>query len=392
MGEQNIVIAGAGIGGLTAALSLHAKGIEATVIESARTIAPLGVGINVQSEAVAVLTELGLGDRLAATGVATAEYIYCDRHGNRILTESRGRAAGNAAPQYSIHRGELQLLLLDAVRERLGADAVRTGIQLTDLRQDGQSVRITTLDRNSGGHETEMADLLIGADGLHSAVRARLHPDRMRLHWSGLRMWRGMAEADSFLTGQSMVIVNGGPTRLVAYPISSRTAPGRSLVNWVALVTVSEPGWLDDDAGFNRAASADDALPHVADFALGWLDVPGLVAASTDILEYPMVDRDPLPWWGRGRVTLLGDAAHPMYPVGALGGTQAILDASVLADELAVGDDPADALMRYENRRREPTSTIVLANRQYDLQERTGADAVRIIDDYQKTIATASRP
>ncbi|MGW2631587.1 flavin-dependent oxidoreductase [Streptomyces chattanoogensis] len=377
---MTVLIAGAGIGGLTAALSLHAAGADAIVVESAREIRPLGVGINLLPHAVRELTELGLGEDLAALGVATAEHVYSDRFGNEIFTEPRGTAQGYRWPQYSVHRGELQMLLLDAVRERLGADAVRSGARLVGFDESGEAgtVRARLLDRETGIVGETTADALIGADGLHSAVRAQLHPDGGPLLWSGIRMWRGTTVAEPFLTGRSMAIVREGDVELVAYPI------GGGRINWVCGVRVSEPQPLAEDAGWNRGGLLADVLPYYEDWKLGWLDVPALLAGSGEILEYPMVDREPLPAWGRGRVTLLGDAAHPMYPVGANGGSQAIVDARVLAHELARADDVPTGLARYENARRDATAAVVRANRDMSLAGgQTMRELARITDTYR---------
>ena len=355
---MSVLVAGAGIGGLTAALSFHAAGIEATVVESAREIRPLGVGINLLPHAVRELTELGLGDALADLGVATAENVYADRYGHRIFSEPRGLAQGYRWPQYSIHRGELQLLLLAAVRERLGPGAVRTGARVTGFEHgSGETVRVRVLDRATGTAGEEDAEALIGADGLHSAVRAELHPDDGPLLWSGIRMWRGTTRAAPFLTGRSMAIVRDGDVVMVAYPI------GRDRINWVCQVRVAEPGPLPGDAAWNRPGRSADVLPYYAHWALGWLDVPALLADCDEILEYPMADRDPLPSWGSGRVTLLGDAAHPMYPVGANGASQAIVDARVLAYELSAPDGVRVGRARYEAARRDATAAVVRANR-----------------------------
>ncbi|WP_445518863.1 flavin-dependent oxidoreductase [Streptomyces sp. NEAU-174] len=385
---MSVLIAGGGIGGLATALSLHAAGVGTAVVESAREIRPLGVGINLLPHAVRELVELGLGDELAAIGVATAENVYCDRFGRRIFTEPRGLAQGYRWPQYSVHRGELQRLLLAAVRERLGADAVRTGARVVGFDDSGQrdSVRVHILDRATGTVEKTAARALIGADGLHSAVRAALHPQDGPLLWSGIRMWRGTTPAESFLTGRSMVIVHDGDAELVAYPI------GGGRVNWVCQVRMSEPGPLTGDAAWNRAGRLADVLPYFEDWRLGWLDVPGLLTGGTEILEYPMVDREPLPWWGSGRVTLLGDAAHPMYPVGANGASQAVVDARVLARELARTDDVPTALAHYETERREATAAVVRANRAMNRAgARTPEELARVTDTYRDTTGSDVR-
>lgn len=385
---MTVLIAGAGIGGLTAALSLHAAGIDATVVDSAREIRPLGVGINLLPHAVRELIELGLGDDLAAIGVATAENVYADRYGHRLFAEPRGVAQGYRWPQYSVHRGELQLLLLAAVHKRLGADAVRTGARVVDFRQSAgrDTVRTRILDRATGTAEETEAEALIGADGLHSAVRARLCPDGGPLLWSGIRMWRGTTEAERFLTGRSMAIVRDGDAELVAYPI------GRGRINWVCQVRVAEPGPLGGDAGWNRAARLADVLPYYEDWRLGWLDVPGLLRNTGEILVYPMVDREPLPSWGSGRVTLLGDAAHPMYPVGANGASQAIVDARVLACELARADNVPAGLARYEAERREATAAVVRANRAMHRDGgRTARELARVTDAYRQATGSDAR-
>jgi 5-methylphenazine-1-carboxylate 1-monooxygenase len=357
-----VLIAGAGIAGLTAALSLHAVGIEARLVDSATTLKPLGVGINLLPHAVRELTELGLGPQLAATGIATSEQAHFDRHGSLIWGEPRGRGLGYAWPQYSIHRGELQMMLLDAVRDRLGDKAVTTAATVTGFTDRDGAVGVLLSDRSNGRVVPVTADVLIGADGLYSAVRAQLHPDEPPPRWSGVMMWRGAAEGRPFLSGATLAITGSTSTvKFVAYQIATR-GDGTALINWVAEVMVggaeppSRPDW-------NSAGRLAEALPHFQGWTFDWLDVPGLMSRSPEILEYPMVDRDPLPSWGRGRVTLMGDAAHPVYPIGSNGGSQAIIDARVLARELAAAAAPADGLAAYEAERLPAVNAIVLATR-----------------------------
>ncbi|WP_131742275.1 flavin-dependent oxidoreductase [Actinomadura roseirufa] len=361
---MRVLIVGAGIGGLTTALSLHEAGVETLLIDSAVRLRPLGVGINLLPHAVRELTELGLGGELAEIGIPTAEMVHFDRHGGRIWGEPRGRALGYNWPQYSIHRGELQMTLLEAVVARLGADAVRTGTVFEGFEQDGAEVRALLRDRASGTTETVRADVLVGADGLHSAVRRQLNPGEPAPLWNGIRMWRGVAEAEPFLTGRTMAVAGSNVTsKIVVYPISMRAEQrGRALLNWVAEVKL-DGDHLERDADWNRGGRLADVLPHFEDWTFDWLDVPALIKASSEILEYPMVDRDPLERWTSGRVTLLGDAAHPMYPIGSNGGSQAVLDARVLAHELAVARDPHSGLLAYERARREKVNAIVLACR-----------------------------
>jgi 2-polyprenyl-6-methoxyphenol hydroxylase-like FAD-dependent oxidoreductase len=275
-------------------------------------------------------------------------------------------AAGYAWPQYSVHRGELQALLLAAVRERLGSGSVQTASALAEVRQDGDRVLSRLADRDGRDLGTVESDIVVGADGLHSVVRAQLHPDEGPTRWSGITMWRGCAEHEPFLTGRSMMWAGSNTAaKFIAYPISPRRGEdGRVLTNWVAEVRVGTAAGQAPD--WNRAGSLADVAPHYEGWQLGGVDVCALMAASPRILEYPMVDRDPVPFWGRGRVTLVGDAAHPMYPIGSNGGSQAILDARHLAHQLAQhADDPVAGLAAYEELRRPATAAIVRANRAF---------------------------
>ncbi|MEV5573323.1 flavin-dependent oxidoreductase [Spirillospora sp. NPDC052269] len=361
---MRVLVAGAGVGGLTAALALHANGITPTLVESV-VPRPLGVGINLLPHAVRELTELGLGDVLADLAIPTRQMTHFDRHGGEIWSEPRGRALGYRWPQYSIHRGELQMALLEAVRERLGEQAVRCGTSLLGFEQGDGLVRARLGDRASGAEERFEADVLVGADGLHSTVRRVLYPDEGSPLWNGIRMWRGVVEADPVLDGRTLVAAGtNAAVKLVLYPISARAEreSGRALLNWV--VEARRPGTSAGTADWNRTGRLDDVLRHIADWRWDWLDVPGLLSRTETVLEYPMVDRDPLPSWTRGRVALLGDAAHPMYPIGSNGGSQAILDARALAYELARADDPSEGLAAYDRARREPVNAIVLACRE----------------------------
>jgi 2-polyprenyl-6-methoxyphenol hydroxylase-like FAD-dependent oxidoreductase len=373
--NADIAIAGAGVGGLTAALALHARGITPIVLESARKIRPAGVGINIQPAAVAELAALGFGDELARTGIATREVRYLDQTGNVMWTEPRGIAAGHRYPQYSVHRGALQMQLLAAVRERIGPEAVRTGSRLQRFEQTHDGIRAYVQDRATGTVTVFDAAALIGADGVHSTVRSQLLPDEGALSFAGVQMWRGVTEVEKFLDGRTMIIANDEhASRLVAYPISARHAEqGSALLNWVCLVPNKTAGGLSEEADWNRSGRVEDVLPHYRHWDFGWLDVADMLTRSSVILQYPMVDRDPLSRWGIGRVTLLGDAAHLMYPIGANGASQAILDAATLAAELANHGDTISALRSYEDARRSATTTIVHANREMDRSERATA-------------------
>ncbi|MEV0619795.1 flavin-dependent oxidoreductase [Nonomuraea sp. NPDC050404] len=335
---MRVIIAGAGIAGLTAALSLHAAGItDVTVHEAVEEPQPLGVGINILPHAIRELIELGLADRLARIGVATADLTFLTSRGQRIWSEPRGSAAGYRWPQYSIHRGRLQMMLLEAVRERLGPRAVVLGSPVTGLDHD--------------------ADLLIGADGIRSSVRRALFPGEGEPLPGGDVLWRGTTYRKSFMTGRSMLMVGDSTQKLVIYPIAPPSDDGTQLINWAIQRPALVAGVPRGD--WNCLIGVEKVLPHVEGWHCDELDVRALIAGSTQVLEYPLVDRDPLPYWSTPAVTLMGDAAHPMYPTGSNGGTQAVIDARVLAYALANGL----GLEFYEQQRRPVTNNIVLANR-----------------------------
>ena len=350
-----IILAGGGIGGLVAALSLHAARIPCRVLEAVEEIRPLGVGINLLPHAVRELTELGLGERLAAIGVATAELRYVSAHGQLIWAEPRGVAAGYRWPQYSIHRGMLQMMLLEVARER--GIPVETGRRVTGFRQDGAGVEALLAD---GG--TLRGEALVGADGIHSAIRRHFAPAEGLPNWQGAILWRGTTVAAPFLDGRTMVQAGHHDQKFVVYPIR-RNADGTVLTNWIAEMKV-DPSLGFDREDWNREVDRAKFLPQFESWDWGWLDVPGLIRRGDRVLEYPMVDRDPLPCWTEGRVTLLGDAAHPMYPIGSNGASQAVLDARVLARELARAPDVEAGLLAYEAVRRPPTASLTLANRE----------------------------
>lgn len=357
-----VLIAGGGIGGLTLALGLHRLGVRCQVFEAASEIRPLGVGINLLPHSARVLTVLGLAPVLAASGIETRELAYYTRHGQRIWAEPRGRHAGYRWPQYSIHRGELQLLLLRAVRERLGHDAVREGHRLVAFEERDGQVEAAFAGRD-GNTTTARGDVLIGADGIHSAVRAAFYPDEREPKFSGRLLWRSVTRGAPFLSGESMIMAGYSSQKFVAYPISAEArARGESLINWVAELAIG--GDEEPSRDWNREVDRSRFAPAFASWRFDWLDVPRLIEESGPIYEFPMSDRDPVDRWSFGRVTLLGDAAHPMYPIGSNGASQAILDAASLAQAIAEVDDPQAALQRYEGERLAPTSKIVLANRQ----------------------------
>jgi 2-polyprenyl-6-methoxyphenol hydroxylase-like FAD-dependent oxidoreductase len=360
---MKVLIAGGGIGGLTLALCLDHVGIECEVYEATPESRPLGVGINLLPHSVRVLTLLGLQPALAACGIPTAELMYATKHGKRIWAEPRGLAAGYRWPQYSIHRGELQLLLLDEVHRRLGPERVFAGAQLAGFSGRGDVVEATFSGRGGASSFSATGDILVGADGIHSATRKAFYPGEPLPKFSGRLLWRGVTETDVFLSGRTMIMAGFAAQKFVAYPISAEAAGrGRSLVNWVAELTVG--GDSEPPRDWNREIDRQKFLPAFENWRFGWLDVPELIGGAERVYEFPMSDRDPVDRWSFGRVTLLGDAAHPMYPIGSNGASQAILDAADLAETLRAVADPETALRAYESHRLPPTTRIVLANRQ----------------------------
>lgn len=353
---KNIVIAGAGIGGLTAALCLHEKGFNVKVYEAVDEIKPLGVGINIMPSASKILHDLGLGPQLDDIAVRTRCIEYRTKYGHVIQSDPRNVEAGFAAPQYSIHRGELQFLLLDELRSRLSEAAVEIGKPVAGFRQTGDVV--TTLFEDGSTYDS---DFLISAEGLRSKIRAQLHPDEGPLCYEGTMMFRGAVEMDQISDGKTMVIAGDHDVKFVTYPISEKLRKqGRALTNWVAELRHSSPRHIDD-ADWNRGATMDFITPF-RKFMMSDMNCAEIMEATESVTEFPMIDRDALPFWTEGRVTLLGDAAHPMYPIGANGATQAIIDARAIADILAINPDP-DGLKTYETLRLPATRDVVVSNR-----------------------------
>jgi len=363
---MRVIIAGGGIGGLTAALALHQRGIEAHVFEQSRSVRELGVGINTLPHAIKELAGLNLLAALDETAIRTHELIYKNSHGQEILRQLRGLDAGYDYPQFSIHRGKLQKTILDHAVAVLGAGKIHAGHRLIRFSQDDDGVRAVFEDRQTGDEHTVAGDVLVGADGIHSTVRAHYHPDEGPPSWNGAIMWRGATWWEPFLTGRSMVIAGGMSAKLVLYPIFNDPLdyPGKTLMNWVVAAKVGDAAApLPVREDWSKPAALEDVLPHARTFTVTELDLEALIRATPEFFVYPMCDRDPLEQWTDGRVTLLGDAAHPMYPVGSNGASQAVLDARSLADHLAAREDPRDALRAYDEERRPATAAIVVANR-----------------------------
>ena len=388
MQPERVAIVGAGIGGLTLALCLHRAGIACRVHEQSAEIRPLGVGINILPHATAELRELGVLEALERVAVTTREAAFFNRFGQLVYAEPAGRFAGHETPQLSIHRGDLQGVLLAAVTERLGADAVVTGHACTgtfDL--DGaHAVRLAFRDPAGAALLEVEATLAIGCDGIHSAIRRQLHPQEGPPRWSGVNMWRGVTAHAPFLSGATMVRAGWLTVgKMVIYPIRNDIdGEGRQLVNWVAELEAKTPVERDWNAG----GKLGDFFAAFADWHFDWLDVAALIEGTESVLAYPMVDQDPLPRWSFGRVSLLGDAAHPMVPRGSNGAGQAILDARGLADSLTARGLTPEALSEYDRVRNAATAKIVLMNRTNppdailrEVHERSGDKPFERIED-----------
>lgn len=361
---MKVIIVGGGIGGLTLALMLHARGIGATVYEQSGEIREVGVGINTLPHAIGELAELGLLPALDAVAIRTRELRYLNRFGQEVWREPRGLHAGAKVPQFSIHRGRLQGVIRDAVAARLGEDAIRTGRRLQGFFQDEGGVTAHFADTRFGeSGETVRGDILIGADGIHSAVRAHYFPDQGPPCWNGVQMWRGALDWPVFLDGQSMIVAGGMAGKLVLYPIGAGATPGTRLTNWVVNIRTGDPAKPPPKEAWSKPGRLEDVLPFARRFTVPGVDIMAMIRATPGFWDYPMCDRDPLPRWTHGRVSLLGDAAHPMYPVGSNGASQAILDARCLADLLVTAEHPRHALQAYEAKRLPATAEIVAMNR-----------------------------
>ncbi|HWK96437.1 MAG TPA: flavin-dependent oxidoreductase [Pseudolabrys sp.] len=381
------IIIGGGVGGLTTALMCHARGIDCEIYEQSDTIRELGVGINTLPHAIKELKDLGLLERLDAVAIRTYELFYANRFGQTVWHELRGTDAGFEVPQFSIHRGRLQGVLYQAARARLGETRIFTGHRLGHFMQDESGVSAYFFDRQGRHIRTARGDVLIGADGIHSFVRARLFPQESPAIWNGTILWRGAVDWPQFMTGRSMIIAGGMEAKFVLYPIAEGSAPDRRLTNWAVMAKVAAGGTTPRKEDWSRQGRWDDLRPYVQKFNLPFLDVSHLIEASGEFWEYPLCDREPLPRWSHGRVTLLGDAAHPMYPVGSNGASQAILDARCLADKLLTADNAMHALWQYDQERLPMTTQIVLMNRKggpegvIDAIEARAPDGFQNIDD-----------
>lgn len=383
----DIVIVGAGIGGCVLALALHRAGVRSRVLEAAPAIRPLGVGLNLLPHAVRDLAQLGIERQLAGKGVLTQELCFYTSLGQQIYSEPRGRAAGYEWPQISIHRADLHAVLVDAVCERLGADAIALGHRCVGMEQDAAGAVVHLADAGGKPLPAVRGAVVIACDGIHSVARAAMHPAEAVPRYEGTTQYRGVTRWKPFLGGASMVYLGTKESgKLIIYPIRNDIdADGRQLINWVIEVARPADQLLRD---WNRRSKVEEFIGYFENCAFDWLDIPAVLRANDAVYEYPMVDQDPLPFWTCGRITLLGDAAHPMMPRGSNGAAQAVIDATTLARLLAAGGDPVAALPEYEVLRLKATSDVVLANRGIApdgiigvVEERTGGKRFNSIDD-----------
>ena len=359
---MRIIIAGGGIGGLTLALMLRQIGIPSQVYEAAPTVKPLGVGINLLPHSIRELTKLDLLPSLDEIAIRTRILTYANHLGQPIWSEPRGLHAGHDVPQFSVHRGRLQAMLWQAATQRLDSTAPKAGHRLVAYARHKDHVT-ATFQRPDGTLVDETGDALIGADGIHSMLRGTLHPNDPPIRWNGIQMWRGALDWPAFDAGDSMVIAGDAVAKLVLYPIAPGETPDTRLTNWVIYARVADADTPPPERENWSRPGTIDTFRHLADrLHLPFIDVIRMIETTMEIFEYPMCDRDPLPWWTSGRVTLLGDAAHPMYPVGSNGASQAILDARCLTNKLQ--SLPVEqALAAYEAERLPATASIVQSNR-----------------------------
>jgi len=362
--NNRVIIAGGGIGGLATALTLHQIGVPCIVFEAVRELRPLGVGINLQPNAVRELYDLGFTQEdLDRVGLPAREWALVGLNGNDIYSEPRGLLAGYNWPQYAVHRGQFHMLLNEKVVERIGPEAVTLGSRVTGYRKSPDGSVSALIEHADGSTSEARGALLIGADGIHSEVRAQMHPAQPPIHWGGAVMWRGTTWAKPIRTGASFVGLGTHRQRIAFYPISHpEPHTGLAIINWIAEVTMDNTdGWKQ--RGWFRPVSIDDFIHHFENWIWDWFDVPSLIRQADTVFENPMIDRDPVPNWRDGPVALLGDAAHAMYPTGSNGGSQAIVDARVLGAAMVEHGVTQEALAAYDDKLCGPISQLILRNR-----------------------------
>jgi 2-polyprenyl-6-methoxyphenol hydroxylase-like FAD-dependent oxidoreductase len=363
MRRDHVLIAGGGIGGLALALTLHEIGVPCTVFEGVRELKPLGVGINLQPNAVRELEDLGIGEaEMEAVGIPAREWALVGLNGREIYSEPRGKLAGYNWHQYAVHRGAFHMMLYRKVIERMGPDAVRLGHKVTGYRHEADGGVTALIETAAGARIEERGALLFGADGIHSSVRAQMHPNQPPIHWGGTIMWRGTAKGVPIRSGSSFVGLGTSRHRVVIYPISQPDADGLADINWIAEQTYdTDHDW--SKSGWFRPVELAEFAAEFDGFVYDWLDLPALLAKSDVAYENPMIDRDPLPTWVDGPVALMGDAAHPMYPTGSNGASQAIIDARTIGRMMVERGVTADTLAAWNAEFCGPVGQVAMRNR-----------------------------
>jgi 2-polyprenyl-6-methoxyphenol hydroxylase-like FAD-dependent oxidoreductase len=383
--NMNIAIVGGGIAGLSFALGLHKRGIDCDVFEAVSDIKEIGVGITLLPHAMRELAELGLQDALEDVGIENLESVFYTQHGQYVYKEARGRHAGYTLPEIGIHRGKLHRILFDAAVNRLGADKVHTGMRCSAFSQNDHGVEIEFSNVHTQTSIKVQAQIAVACDGVNSVIRTQMHPQDA-LCFAGINTWRGVTVHPPILTGKSYLRIGTVEVgKMVIYPIIDNVdGKGSQLINWVA--ELQKPNAAMND--WNRPGDPAVCAEIFKDWTFDFLNVPELILKADKVFEYPMVDKNALPFWTQGRVTLMGDAAHPMYPRGSNGSAQALIDARTLADQLAQHADPKEALRAYEVLRLAPTAKVVETNRNVPpdfiimkAHELSGGKPFRHIDD-----------
>jgi len=356
-----IGIIGGGISGLSLALQLNHYGFAVEIFESAKELSPLGLGLNLQPKAVKILANCNLFDELITNGVAISSVEFQCKDGLSIFSQKRGIADGYDFPQIAIHRAKLQQMLLKQFTLQ-PKNKIYLGQQLINFQEYHSNVVCTLVDRTTNNVLDKTVDILIGADGIHSTIRAKIHNDKANYQFAGIMMWRGISKIKPFQQHSSVVVRGNRNVQLITYPISPLDKNGECYINWVVEIFDEETNTLDDNC-WNKQGHVAEFIHYFNDWQNKFLDIEPLFDKAINIFKFPMVDRNPLNYWNTNRVTLIGDAAHPMYPRGANGASQGIIDAEYLATVIHSASNISDALQQYQANRLPITSKIVLDNR-----------------------------